>query len=238
MHNNFKDLSDGKATNFAWQHDAKWVEPLKKISIFDNAAYFGNLSTPARGIVVEIDMGTMEAKLLSEVIHPRNYISESQGSMQVMDDGRSLIGYGSVATFSEFSELGELQCDMQFGALHFHSDGSFSPSAVMSYRIYKHEWHGFPSADPKVKFEEGYMFVSWNGATELRTWMLEGATGLGGSERDWMVVAAFPRSGFESNVTVDDEAFKMFRLTAYDRHSKTLGVWLVFSAGDVRVSFP
>ncbi|KAL1305760.1 hypothetical protein AAFC00_007339 [Neodothiora populina] len=35
--NNFTDLSDGWATNFAWQHHARWIDPeLTSISLFDD----------------------------------------------------------------------------------------------------------------------------------------------------------------------------------------------------------
>lgn len=232
--NTFKDLSDGKALNFAWQHDARWVEDLKTISLFDNAAYFANQTEPARGMIIEIDVPGRTAKLVQQAVHPLHYVSESQGSMQVLKDDRMLVGFGSAAALTEFDKDGNVQCDMEYGALRYHEDNSFSPGAVMSYRTYKHPWEGRPVELPRVMFIEGRIYVSWNGATEIRSWLLEGSRG-GSKESDWKDITEFPRTGFESDAEVDDAAWKLFRMIAKDGRGKTLGVWLVYSAGEVKV---
>lgn len=233
--NSFEDLSDGKATDFAWQHDAQWQDDFSSISIFDNHAYFGDQKVGARGIKVGIDTKRMTAKLVAEMKHPRDYVSESQGSTQILRNGNYFIGYGSAANFAEYTPNGELLCDMQFGALHYHKDGSFSPSAVMSYRTYKHDWEGHPVENPNVKFEEDHMFVSWNGATELKYWVLDGTNALGSGANDWDMIGQTQRFGFESNMTVQESLYRMYRLTALDANQKSLGVWIVYSAGEVKV---
>lgn len=233
--NTFQDLSDGKTLNFAWQHDARWVgENPKTISLFDNAAYFANQTEPARGMLIEIDVPARTAKLVQQAVHPLHYISESQGSVQMLKDDRMLVGFGSAAAMTEFDKDGNVQCDMEYGALRYHEDNSFSPGAVMSYRTYKYPWEGHPAELPRAMFEEGRIYVSWNGATELRSWSLEGSKG-GSKESDWKDIIDFPRTGFESDAQVDDAAWKVFRMTAKDGRGKTLGVWLVYSAGEVKV---
>ena len=124
---------------------------------------------------------------------------------------------------------------MEYGALNYHEDGSFSPGAVMSYRTYKHAWKGHPLTNPDVAFDTGRIYVSWNGATEVSSWLLEGSTGVGGRESDWVRIIAFKRTGFESDAEVDESAWKAYRLTAKCERGKTLGVWLVYSAGEVTV---
>ena len=232
--NSFTDLSGGKATDFAWQHDAQWVDDYSAITMFDNHAYFADQVTPARGLKIAVDTKHMTATVVTEAIHPQKYISESQGSCQQLPNGNLFLGYGSAAAFSEFSSTGELLCDMQYGALHYHKDGSFSPSAVMSYRAYKKEWVGYPSQPPKVKFDEGKMFLSWNGATELKQWILEGTNSLGTSANDWDMLGHIPRTGFESNMTVQEDIYRIFRLTAMDKDQKMLGMWIVYSGGEVK----
>lgn len=79
--NSFYDLSSGHATDFKFQHHARWHNNYKEISLFDNAAYFGDAGSPARGMLVALDFGTMTAKFVHEWYHPEFYFSESQGSM-------------------------------------------------------------------------------------------------------------------------------------------------------------
>lgn len=232
--NSFTDLSDGTATDFAWQHDAQWVDNYDAVTMFDNHAYFADQVTPARGLKVQLDQKKMTAKVVMEAKHPQKYISESQGSAQQLPNGNMFLGYGSAAAFAEYSPSGELLCDMQFGALHYHKDGSFSPSAVMSYRAYKKDWVGFPSQPPKVKFDEGKMFLSWNGATELKQWILEGTNALGTAASDWDMLGHIPRTGFESNMTLQEDLYRIYRLTALDKTQKMLGMWIVYSGGEVK----
>ena len=79
----------------------------------------------------------------------------------------------------------------------------------------------------------GRMFVSWNGATELRKWELGASSALGSSSTDWVHISTFERSGFESNVTIDQTKWTVFRLIALDKVDRKLGAWVVYSGGDV-----
>lgn len=243
--NSFQDLSGGNATNFAWQHDARWHDDYTTISIFDNAAYFGDDTHPARGMKVKVDTNAMTAELMQEYRHPGGYISESQGSMQVLDGGNVFLGYGSAPAFTEFSPDGRVLCDVSFGALHWREDGSFSPGAVMSYRAYKADWTGRPSENPKVKFQDGTFYVSWNGATEVRTWKLQGRSVANPQalKSDWRDVGSCDWQGFESSMkvetdTTEPQAHLSYRLSASDGQNKTLGIWEVQTDGTVTVHAP
>ncbi|KAI9717584.1 MAG: hypothetical protein M1828_007145 [Chrysothrix sp. TS-e1954] len=238
--NSFHDLSDGKATSFAWQHDARWLDDYATITIFDNAAWFGDDKRPARAMKVRLDTVQMTAELVAEYIHPDEYISESQGSMQVLDSGDVFVGYGSAPAFTEFSADGRVLCDAHFGALAAGEDGAPSPGAVMSYRTYKHPWVGKPLEDPKVKFEEGVFYVSWNGATEVRHWLLEGSTRsiFNTGAEAWTTIGSIPWAGFESSINVetgvtDATAHLTYRLTATDSNHRIIGAWGVNTGGFV-----
>lgn len=56
--NNFKDLSDGKATALAWQHDARWTANHTGITLFDNGARYGlRPSAPSsRAVHISLDI--------------------------------------------------------------------------------------------------------------------------------------------------------------------------------------
>ncbi|KAI9656142.1 MAG: hypothetical protein M1831_004713 [Alyxoria varia] len=227
--NTFSDLSEGTATNFKWQHDARWRDRDTAISLFDNSAYFDDNVDAARGIIVALDPTYMTAELAAEYRHPKGYIAESQGSLQILSNGNALMGYGHVPAWTEYSPNGDVLCDIRYGALHYNTDGSFSPGAVQSYRTYKQSWKGHPLEAPKIKFNDGTFFVSWNGATEVKWWQLEGKAALdfvsirqvgknwmksikivkhgdayasAEGSKEWQELGLFERQGFESALEV------------------------------------
>ena len=113
----------------------------------------------------------------------------------------------------------------------------------MSYRASKHAWVGEPLEDPKVKFEDGRFYVSWNGATEVDHWVLEGSTrSLFVTDEDaWIFIGWTPWAGFESSIVVetgvtDMNAHLVYRLTALEADNAIIGQWGVNTAGDVHVS--
>ncbi|KAI1341165.1 Arylsulfotransferase-domain-containing protein [Xylariaceae sp. FL0016] len=172
-HNEFKDLSDGRATDFRYQHHARLHEN-NTISIFDNNhsdTYSGDRS---RGMIISIDTNQMTATLEHEYIdsvYPQ--LAESQGSMQKIDDTDNvLVGFGFLPAFTEFSTDGQVLCDARFA--------SWIPShtgMVNSYRTFKTTtWVGKPTFPPSIflRPSEGTLFASWNGATEIDRWVLQG----------------------------------------------------------------
>ena len=77
--NNFADASDGAATNFSWQHDARWQGP-NRLSLFDNAAYNNNnLSAVSRGMIVDLDMEARQATLAQSFDHPHDIMALLKG---------------------------------------------------------------------------------------------------------------------------------------------------------------
>jgi len=141
--------------------------------------------------------------ILAAAEHPQGYVVPSQGSAQQLANGNLFVGYGYAAAMTEFSADGkEVICDWQYGALHAKAEGEYSAGMVQSYRAFKESWKGWPKGLPKVKIEEVEvevkpkngstdeqtqpqsaatehttkeirMWISWNGATEVETWMVE-----------------------------------------------------------------
>lgn len=169
--NNFKDLSDGAATDFKWQHHTRWIEEGRRLSLFNNDNHgYRDPAGESRGMVIDLDIAHRTASLRATYAHPRHLLSESQGNMQTLPNGNQLIGWGSGAAFTEFSPQGEVLCDARFGA-----ESLFSFVPVMSYRVVRHAWVGRPINPPVAKYGGGRIFVSWNGATEVDRWQVEAA---------------------------------------------------------------
>jgi hypothetical protein len=178
----------GEGTRTAFQHDATTL-PNGEISVFDNG------STPtvhpqSRAIVLSINAQSNSASLLAQYEHSPALVSESQGSVQLLEDGNLFVGWGSEPYFSEYSAAGELLFDA-------HMHGSYQ-----SYRSYRFQWVGAPKTLPSIAAStisggRATVYASWNGDTRTASWQLLA----GSSPQTLTAVATAPRSGFETAIT-------------------------------------
>lgn len=192
---NFTDLSEGRATDIFGQHSATWQDNYQSILLYDNHGNNWNHTIPSRAVKLSVDQSRYETKLIAEAYHPQGYITQSQGSVQQLPNGNIFVGYGFAGAMTEFTPDGkDVVCDWQYAPLHFGAEGGFSPGLIQSYRVFKMPWKGYPLQPPDVDVDEDGTFVhghesedenggedagpafyvSWNGATEQRTWVLEG----------------------------------------------------------------
>jgi hypothetical protein len=135
----------------------------------------------------------MTASLLQEFADPDDVIySVSQGNMEMLPSGNVVLGYGSVPTLKEFDQNGEVVLSVSWG----------KAEAVQSYRDYKAEWVGKPSTKPDVfacKAGNGTeVYMSWNGATEHKTWTVFAGTVNGSLS----AVGSVNKTGFETTMVV------------------------------------
>lgn len=169
--NDFDDLSGGLATDFAWQHHARWIEEGRVLSFFDNHYHrIGDAYGPSGARVVELDLANRTVSLRHLYEHPDHIKPESQGNAQRLDNGNVMVGWGSSGAFTEFAADGEVLCDGRFGA-----EAAFEFSPVSSYRVFRGAWTGVPSYPPSVAVVGNKAYVSWNGATEVERWQVERA---------------------------------------------------------------
>ncbi|KAJ5737719.1 uncharacterized protein N7483_002844, partial [Penicillium malachiteum] len=181
--NSFTDLSDGGATNISWQHHARFhpsydSNTTRAVSLFDNGSRGREApENPSRGLFLDLDLANMTASIREQYWNPLLISTQSQGSMQIMDNGHVFVGYGYDAAWTEFGANGEVLCDVHFGP----RDG-FGRGAVISYRAYKQEWVGRPLTLPDVALSGTTASVSWNGATEVVTWVLQGSSSIKGED--------------------------------------------------------
>ncbi|TMK95680.1 MAG: ArsR family transcriptional regulator [Actinobacteria bacterium] len=208
------------ATRTAWQHDPRELND-GSISIFDNGASPA-VKRQSRGIVVRVDASRGTATLVSQLTHSPPLLADSQGNLQVLEDGDEFIGWGEVGEFSEFDPTGQLLFDGHF------------PSSTESYRDFRFAWSATPAHAPAftvVAAANGgaTVFASWNGATDVANWRVLAGPSPGGLS----VVAQAQRSGFETAIALPAQApGPVMTVQAIDRAGAVTG-----TAAPRRVTF-
>jgi hypothetical protein len=155
------DFKIGDGAHFAWQHDARWRSD-GALTLFDNAA-FPPVRKHSRALALRVDQSQRTATLISARLHPRGLLAATQGNIQELPGGDSLVGWGSQRYFTEFSPAGAVLWDARL-ALGYET-----------YRAYRMPWVGHPFTTPRAgvaRLRDGGMnvYASWNGATEVASW--------------------------------------------------------------------
>jgi hypothetical protein len=185
-------LAPGAAT--AFQHDATLL-PNGTISVFDNGAT-PKVHAQSRGLIVSVDSAGRSEAVLAQYVHPTPLSANSQGSLQVLENGDAFIGWGSSPFFSEFSAAGQLLFDA-------HMRGSYQ-----SYRGSRFTWTGTPSEPPAVAVLPSRaggpvtVYASWNGDTRTVSWRVLA----GPSAQQLASAGGATRTGFETAVTIPGPA--------------------------------
>ena len=197
----------GEGTRTAYQHDATTL-PNGEISVFDNG------STPkvhpqSRGLVFAVNASG--ATVVAQFEHSPALTSDSQGNIQLLENGDMFVGWGSEPYFSEYSASGQPLFDA-------HMHGSYE-----SYRTYKFPWTGSPASSPAIAAStvsggRATVYASWNGDTRTASWrVLAGA-----SAKSLAPVATAPRNGFETSITTPAAA-PYVQVQALDASGNVLG---------------
>ena len=187
------DFDMGTDTKFAWQHDAR-RQPDSSITLFDDGSNGSKPPTEnrSRGLVLDLDEEAFTARLRRIYDHPRGILAMSQGSMQPLANGNALVGWGDQPYFTEFDPSGSIVLD---GRL---------PDDSTSYRALRYEWLGRPAEAPSVVAESSgeqlTVYVSWNGATDVASWMVVGGDDAG----SLAPIVSQARAGFETAIVVHD----------------------------------
>ncbi|KAI2631672.1 Arylsulfotransferase-domain-containing protein [Xylaria nigripes] len=234
--NSFVDMSGGRATDFAWQHHARFgKDGQTQLTMFDNhdkSIIVGCTGNCTRGKHIELDYSNFTARLISEFYHPENLVSRFEGSYQTLQNGNVLLGWGANPTFTEHTSSGECVLDIQFDIWRLE-DGY-----PANYRAFKMKWQAYPNWDPDIAaYRSGLdgqskVYVSWNGATEVAMWQL-----LGGDTKDNVTqpLIAVPRAGFETEISLKT-ILSYVRAAALDKNGKILGTTAIIQLavdGDV-----
>ncbi|XHF97042.1 hypothetical protein AWENTII_000646 [Aspergillus wentii] len=231
--NMFKDLSNGMATSFTWQHDARW-RSKNVITLLDNGSNeHERTSDHTRGYMIELDFENWTAKTLHVYHSPGNFRSHSQGNLQVLPrTGNIFIGWGKPSAYTEFSVDGEVLCDAHWGPSMFFWFGW-----IKSYRAQKVMWVGRPSYPPDLEVDDDLRsaYVSWNGATEIAGWVLQRASVPDAEDSDFETVDYVPKSGFETRFDLETN-YGYLRFAAVDINGQELGYTRTFEGRPVQVT--
>lgn len=182
--------------NFSSQHDARFLsdnDTHTVISVFDNASNGFNYTKDfSEGMTISIDHATKEATCLQTFNAPDpngGIMAKSQGNMQVLPNGNAMVGWGNNAFFTEFTSD---------GTAIWHA--WIATTGTMVYRFQKFNWTGMPNTVPALYTYSQHgkdlvFYMSWNGATEIRSWGLYTSHN---KEGPYQFAESIPKDGFET----------------------------------------
>ncbi len=201
----------GPGTETAWQHDGR-VLADGEVTFFDDGSN-PPIHRQSRAVRIALDFKTHEARLVSVYTHTNPpLLAASQGNMQTLADGNTVVGYGGVPAISEYAKGGSLLFDANL------------PFDMSFYRAFRFPWHGRPANPPAVLAslndtgEETIVHASWNGATEVASWRVLA----GRHDGSLAVQTTIPAGGFESSTTLP-EKYPSVAVQALDSAGHVLG---------------
>jgi hypothetical protein len=216
----------GPGAAFQWQHDVLLAPEAATaagttVSVFDDHCCQltgGGTSVPAtgpsRGLVLRLDEGAREARLLAQYPGDGHFETEYMGSTQRLENGNVMVGWGSEPAFAEYTRTGRRLLEGRF------------PGADLSYRAMVEPWVGLPLSPPAGAARRtgtgATVYASWNGATEVASWRV-----LAGDAK-LKAVARGPRSGFETAIAVPP-GYGRFEVQALDAAGRVLGTSAPFT---------
>jgi EmrB/QacA subfamily drug resistance transporter len=215
---NHSSFKFGPGAGFAWQHDVVVYPGTPYVTMFDDhccqitgGGTYVSPSAPSRGLVLKLDQATHTATLAAQYSHGDGFDADYMGSVQPLQGGNELVGWGSAPFFSEYDSSGHMLLDAVF------------PGHDLSYRVRLEPWVGLPLYPPAgaARSRDGKTFVyaSWNGATRVASWrVISGET----------EVASARRSGFETAIPVQG-GYRSFKVQALDRSGRVIGTSKPFS---------
>ncbi|CAM1509280.1 Fc.00g030190.m01.CDS01 [Cosmosporella sp. VM-42] len=235
--NMFKDLSDGKATNFRNQHHPRYVNGnMSQISFFDNHGLRSGICFPrgpirycSRGVVVELDYKAMTAKVLREFWHPQHVASQAEGSVQGLGNGNFMVGWGYNPSVTEHAPDGKVVMDFQRGAFP-NLAGARANEKMTVYRAWKMDWVGRPVWGPDIAAASkgnttanAIIYVSWNGNTEIDKWEVYASDDKDNINTNNRPMGKSSRNGFETEINLDGKIPPYAKAVALSRDNKIQG---------------
>lgn len=205
----------GRGANFEWQHDGAML-PDGDITLFDDGAALTNHGLiqnepQSRALRIRLNLSTHSATLVRAYTNRPPLLAQSQGSVQVLADGNTFVGWGSQPYFSEFGRNGSQLFSLRF------------PLPMQSYRAFRSPWWGQPSTPPSISVSATprgtRVYASWNGATDVASWrVLAGPSTTAGLAP----LGSFTNAHFESTTWVPSMQ-SYFAVQALDAHGNVLG---------------
>jgi hypothetical protein len=200
----------GPGTKTAWQHDGRILSG-GEVTFFDNGSN-PPVHTQSRAMRIALDFKSHEARLRTLYAHPNPLLAVSQGNMQTLPNGNSVVGYGAIPEISEYAKDGSLLFDAHL------------PFVMSSYRSVRFPWGGRPLRPPATVAnlnstrEETIVHASWNGDTDLAAWRVLAGAHPGALHAQ----ATIPASDFESS-TILPKRYAYVQVQALNHAGRVLG---------------
>ncbi|KAL4776750.1 ASST-domain-containing protein [Aspergillus nidulans var. acristatus] len=217
-------LPSTPGSTFCYQHDARIHahtypgHPNETITLSLHNNDNTDATIPRRlttGLVFNLHPFNKSATLVSRTYDARDPVSAvSQGNYQVLPSngtgtglgGHYVAGHGAVPKIEEYDAAGKVVMRGWFGAKIENSNTSSYDWT--SYRAYKENWVGRPRSRPSIAAcrEEGEqkvdVWVSWNGATDVKGWRIYGLSSSSQGER-MRILRDVAKSGFETRAVLE-----------------------------------
>ncbi|KUI65872.1 hypothetical protein VM1G_02160 [Cytospora mali] len=190
------------AAVFRWQHDIRLRRSHEGdllMHLFNNDNNFWPPHNTSKGNLMKVDTEAKRVTSLKVFEDTKDIIQGStMGNYGALSNGNVLLYYGSQPVAKEFGPQGDVRLTYQFGP-----DKDLYGPGFASYRLYKSEWKGCPDGLPKVAAckrnqDQMNIYMSWNGATEVKYWNLY-------SEKEGKVTLIqgnITKTGFETEAIV------------------------------------
>ena len=203
--NDFTFVND---TGFSYQHDIRRLEN-GHITLFDNGNPRDDFPRPtpySRAVEYEIDEVTKVITRVWEYRSDPDIYGFFMGNVQRLPNGNTFIGWGGPATIgSAVTPGGEVALEMRIDQWIYG----------YNYRWFRFPWVGRPSTLPALVSRGDALYFSWNGATEISSYRVEGSATFTGS---FSTIDTPIRAGFETSSTLGLSAAGMcyFRVMPID----------------------
>jgi hypothetical protein len=150
----------------------------------------------SRAMTVELNTAVtpMTTRILYSYDRPDHEISIARGNMQTLPDSNVFIGWATRGLISELAQDGTPIMEAKF-----------SDDKMSTYRSYKLNFTGRPHFPPVSKSivygstpstANTFHYISWNGATDVHSWNLYGATK--NSSDSFSLLAKVEKTSFET----------------------------------------
>lgn len=190
---------------FTRQHHARFVESHDNYTIvsFLNNASDESSQSDTVSSAVYVKCTTTDAPWTCQIEkrynRPDGLLTRLRGSVQTLPNDHVFVSWSENSYHSEFTAEGEVVMEAEFASKRYST-----------YRSYKFNFTGMPAEPPVLKtFAFGakadavttVAYVSWNGATEVRSWNFWTDPETANTTRT--LIANVPRSGFETEYMMD-----------------------------------
>jgi hypothetical protein len=197
----------GPGTGFRWQHDAH-LNGHGLLTLFNDGP---DQRSQSSALELKLDASRRTVSLAHRQAHSPPLLASSQGSVQLLRGGEMFVGWGSQPDFSQYTRSGR---QIFNGTL---------PLTYHSYRAYRFPWIGHPHDRPALALSRSgngttWLYVSWNGATQVAQWRVLG----GPSVHRLAALKTVPRHSFETAIALPG-APRHLAVQALDAHGHTLG---------------